>query len=234
MAPGSKSKRLRRCDKDSDDESGGDELLNKHNIRVLDNRVFFNADVSHDAVFALNLRLRQLERDTLAQGAAVAQLLCPGGEDPSALAAALPARPIILHVTSYGGSVDAAFSAVDCIQGLRVPVHTVVDGYVASAATLITLAGVKRSIAPNAYMLLHELRSSLWGKMSAIDDEHSNLTKYMEHLKKFYVEHTKLTHKRLEKLLKKDVNWNAAECLEHGLVDSIEGARARDAADSDD
>ena len=203
-----------RCEDDDDDSE--DTLLNKHNVRVVGNRIFFNAEVSHDSVFVLNYRLRKLEQEMLTQRGAVAEYL--GVEDHAALP---PAKPIELHVTSYGGNVDAAFSAVDCIRGLSVPVHTVVDGFVASAATLITVAGAQRAMAPNAYMLIHELRSGLWGKMSEINDEHVNLTKVMDHIVSFYADNSHLTKKRLAKLLKSDINWNAQECLQHGLVDRV-------------
>lgn len=200
------------------DEEGDDDdrLLDKHNVRVIGNRVFFNADVTHDSIFALNFRLRKLEQEMLAQRGAVADYL--GVEDHAALPLA---KPIELHMTSYGGNVDAAFSAVDCIRGLSVAVHTVVDGYVASAATLITAAGAHRAMRPNAYMLIHELRSGLWGKMSEINDEHGNLSKVMDHIASFYAKHTKLSKKKLFKLLKSDVSWNAQECLERGIVDKI-------------
>jgi len=208
--------RPRGHDDDSDGADDGDRLLDKHNVRVIGNRVFFNAEVTHDSVFALNLRLRKLEQEMLAQRGAVADYL--GVEDHASLP---PAKPIELHITSYGGNVDAAFSAVDCIRGLSVPVHTVVDGYVASAATLISVAGATRSMNPNAFLLIHELRSGFWGKFSEINDEHGNLTKVMDHIVAFYARHTKLSAKKLTKLLKSDVSWNAQECLERGLVDKV-------------
>jgi ATP-dependent protease ClpP protease subunit len=43
----------------------------------------------------------------------------------------------------------------------------------------------------------------------------------MTHLKKIYVENTKLTDPELDDILKHDVSWNAEYCLEKGLVDEI-------------
>jgi ATP-dependent protease ClpP protease subunit len=97
----------------------------------------------------------------------------------------------------------------------------VVDGFVASAGTLITLAAAKRFIQPNAYMLLHQLSSGVWGKMSAIDDEVHNLRKLMNHITKFYLAHTRLKSSALQKLLLKDVTWNAEECLAKGIADAL-------------
>ena len=99
--------------------------------------------------------------------------------------------------------------------------YTVVDGFVASAGTLISLAGKKRFISKNAYMLLHELRSGVWGKMSSIEEEMENLKKIMEHITNYYTSKTSITKKSLDKLLVKDVIWNAEECVKRGVVDEI-------------
>lgn len=169
------------------------------------NHVYFNSDVTSDSMFALNRELRNVEHRQ--------QLL--------AMTAGCEPGPIYLHLTTDGGTIHDAFSAVDCIQSLKVPVYTVVDGFVASAGTLISLAGDKRYIRPNAYMLIHELRSGVWGKMSAMEEEMGNLKKLMEHLTAFYVKHSKLTKKQLEKIFTKDLIWNAKECLDHGVIDEV-------------
>lgn len=169
------------------------------------NHVYFNDDVTNESIFALNKELRQVE--TKLKVVANTHGMSPG--------------PIYLHITTDGGSIHAAFSAVDCIQGLSIPVHTVVDGFVASAGTLISLAAEKRYIRPNAYMLIHELRSGVWGKMSTIEEEYGNLKKVMEHIQTFYADRTKLTKKQLEKLLTKDVIWSASECIAKGVADEL-------------
>jgi len=71
-------------------------------------------------------------------------------------------------------------------------------------------------------MLIHELRSATsWNKMSELEDEISNLKKTMENIKDIYAEHTKITRSELSKILKKDIDWDAKECLKRGLVDEI-------------
>ena len=104
---------------------------------------------------------------------------------------------------------------------MKCPLYTVVDGFVASAGTLISIAGKKRYILPNAYMLLHELRSGFWGKMSDMTEEMENLKKLMDHLIEFYSTHTPLSKKTLEKLLTKDSIWNAKECISRGVVSGV-------------
>ena len=113
------------------------------------------------------------------------------------------------------------FSAIDTIQGLKVPVHTICKGFVASAATLLSLAGKKRYITENSFMLIHELRMGAWGKFSYMTESIENSKQLMEHIKTYYVNRTKIDIDELEEQLKKDVTWNAETCLEKGLVDEI-------------
>ncbi|NBP66084.1 MAG: hypothetical protein EBU66_15660 [Bacteroidetes bacterium] len=129
--------------------------------------------------------------------------------------------PIYLHLTTNGGSIHAAFTVIDCIKNLGRPVYTVIDGYVASAGTLISLAGTKRLIRKNAYTLIHQLSSGVWGKMAEIEDNYSNLKKLTDHLVEYYHTNTKISRKKLKEYLSKDIEWNAEESVANGLVESI-------------
>ena len=202
-------------DNDDEDESGlpfpfpikFPNIGGTSTITTSTNHIYFNDDITDESAFALNKELRHLENklrhDSINYGTELENV------------------PIYLHITTNGGSIYAAFSIIDCIQGLRVPVYTVCDGFVASAGTLISVSGKKRFIQPNAYMLLHQLSSSVWGKMAEIEDEYGNLKKLMEHLITHYTKRTKITRKELEKLLKKDIIWDVKECIKYGVVDEI-------------
>ena len=212
-------KRARLSSSDSDSDSDHESRVDdKFNIRVIDNAIYFNNDITRESVFRLNYMLRRLEKSLLARSACLAELIGAESDAATKLAAS---TPVSLHLTSNGGEIDAAFSAVDCIKALRVPVVTVVDGYVASAGTLISLAGAKRIILPNAKMLIHQLRTGFWGNFSNITDQFENTQKTMDQLLDFYAAHTKIRRKKLEKLLKRDVEWTADECVAAGLVDEV-------------
>ena len=43
----------------------------------------------------------------------------------------------------------------------------------------------------------------------------------MDQIKDIYVEHTNLTRAELNKLLKRDMDWDVKKCLQAGLVDEI-------------
>ena len=169
------------------------------------NHIYFNDDITSESSQDLIHALREVEMTQR-------QLAVAFNGEPA---------PIYLHLTTNGGEIHAAFAVVDTINQLKIPVYTVVDGFVASAGTLISLSGAKRYISKNAYMLLHELRSGVWGKMSSIEEEMENLKKIMTHITQFYMEKTNLSRASLEKLLAKDVIWNAEECVKKGVADKV-------------
>jgi ATP-dependent protease ClpP protease subunit len=97
---------------------------------------------------------------------------------------------------------------VDTINKLKVTVHTVVSGYVASAGTLLSIVGKKRFITSNSFMMIHELRSSFWGKYSDARDQISNLDKLMTTITNIIKNKSKITEDELKDVLIRDRNWS--------------------------
>jgi ATP-dependent protease ClpP protease subunit len=101
------------------------------------------------------------------------------------------------------------------------PIHTIIEGATASAGTLISVVGEKRYMTKNAFMLIHQLSSVCWGKMSEIEDEFENLQELTEKIKDIYSENTKIPKKELNKLLQHDLWLNSSKSLKYGLVDEL-------------
>ena len=173
-----------------------------NNLYTNFNHVYFNDDITNETATELKKELRNAENQ-------IRTLM---------LTHKIDKLPIYLHLTTDGGIIHSAFSVIDCIKSLSVPVYTIIDGFVASAGTLISLAGEKRFMCENAYMLIHELRSGFWGKMSDIEEECKNLQKMMKHISNYYKENTQMTKKELSSILKKDIILNYDECLKKGLI----------------
>ena len=176
----------------------------KH-IAVHENKIYYYAGVNRDSAVELNKKIGELESKALTLSNNLGIL------PPS----------IKLFINSGGGSITAGISSMDTILRCKVPVHTYVDGFAASAATFLSVVGEKRFMSRNSYMLIHQLSGNFWGKYSEFEDEKQNLDLMMKTIKNVYKKHTKLPMKKLDEILKHDLLWDATTCLEYGLVDEI-------------
>ena len=176
----------------------------KH-ISVHENKIYYYAGVNRESASELNKKIGELESKCLTLGHNL-------DIDPPTLK---------LLINSGGGSITAGISSMDTILRCKVPVHTYVDGFAASAATFLSVVGEKRFISRNSYMLIHQLSSNFWGKYSEFEDEKQNLDLMMKTIKDVYKKYTKLPMKKLDEILKHDLMWDANTCLKYGLVDEI-------------
>jgi len=180
-------------------------LKPSHPIRVELNHIYFYSEVDRDSIRELIEGMREAEEYCLRTKRQMN----------------LKKVPIYLHINSYGGCIFSALNAIDYIEACQVPVYTIIEGSTASAGTLISVCGKKRFIRPNAHMLIHQLSSECWGKMSEIEDEVSNLKALMVKLKSVYKDHTGIPKNELKRLLKHDLWLNAEQSMEYGLVDEL-------------
>ena len=131
-------------------------------------------------------------------------------------------RPSIkVHLQSHGGELLPSFYVCDFIKKLETPVHIYIDGYVASAASLIAVCGKERIMTKHSFMLIHQLKSQLSGKFNEMEDEIRNLNFFMDNLKNIYLNNSKISSEKLDKLLATDIWISAEECLSLGLIDKI-------------
>ena len=169
------------------------------------NRIYFYSGVTRPKVLQLNKGLFNLNVNMISK-------TTPLEYSPP---------PIKLHINSYGGSVFAGLAAVVYIKNSKVPVHSVIDGCAASAATLMSCVAERRYMHKNACMLVHQLSGMMWGKFQEMEDDFENSKMLMQKIKSIYNEHTKIPKREMDKILKHDLWWEAEKCLEFGLVDEL-------------
>ena len=188
-----------------DEDADADDDISGKNIKRKNNHIYFYSEVTRETIFELIMHIKDAEEENLI----------------TSLKLHLDTIPIFLHINSKGGSVFDAFNAIDVIQSCRMPIHTIVEGATASAGTLMSVVGEKRYMTKNAFMLIHQLSSVCWGKMSEIEDEFENLQELTEKIKEIYSENKKIPKKELSKLLQHDLWLNSSKSLKYGLVDEL-------------
>ena len=190
-------------EKNKDKYFNGDN--NEIETKVVDNHIYYYSSVNKKSALELNMKLREVEN----------KLLKKYNDYNN------HQEYIYLHINSFGGSVFSAFSVIDTIKNMKVPVVSIIEGAAASAATLISVMCDYRIIYKTSYMLIHQLSSGSWGKMNELEEEMENLKELMNSIKKIYKENTNIPKGELNEILKHDLWWNADICLAKGLVDEI-------------
>ena len=131
-------------------------------------------------------------------------------------------EPVIyLHINSYGGYLYDGFLGADYIVNSKIKIISIIDGYCASSATLLSMCCQERWINKNSSILIHQLRSGHWGKFSEIEEHYKNSKKAQKKLSNFYKRYTKLSKEEINNWLNKDIEFNSKKSLKMGFVDRI-------------
>ena len=176
----------------------------KH-ISVQENKIYYYSSVNRDSAVELNKKIAELESKSLSLSHSLD----------------IETPPVKIMINSGGGSIVAGISSMDTIIRSKVPIHTYVDGFAASAATFLSVVGTHRLMSRNSYMLIHQLSSSFWGTYANFEDEKQNLDLMMKTIKEVYKKYTKVPMKELNSILKHDLLWDAQKCLDMGMIDQI-------------
>lgn len=145
----------------------------------------------------------------------IAQLLFLESEDPK--------KDIFLYVNSPGGSVTAGLSIVDTMNHIKPDVATVCVGMAASMGSIILSQGAKgkRSILPNAEVMIHQPWGGAQGQASDIEITARHILKTRDRLNQMLAKATKQSLKQIEKDTDRDFFMDAEESKKYGIVDEI-------------
>ena len=212
----SKKRRGKKDDSDDDDDEkeekgigiGALRSLMNRKIDSIGNHIWFNDEITNDSVSKLikiisgrNFVFEQKQREIFF--------------------GKLVPNPLYLHINSDGGELQEGMAAVDAIRNSKIPIYTIIEGEAASAATFLSISGKKRFMTENSVLLIHQLSSGMWGTMEQLEDEHENNKFFMEKIYSLYSKYTKISRKRLEKIMKRDIWWGVDEAIKYGFVDAI-------------
>lgn len=129
--------------------------------------------------------------------------------------------PIYLHINSGGGCLFSCMAIVDTIKNCKVPVYTIGEGQIASASSILLLAGKKRFMTENSFILIHELRTYVSGTFSNLEDDYENSKLLMKKMIKYYKKRSLIPEKVLQTLFKKDIYIEAKKSKKYGFIDKI-------------
>ena len=213
-------KPCKQGDEDDDDDEGDSPLPfkfpklfgNEHNndVYTVKNHIFFKTGINKDSIDKLAVEIDNLNNklSNLSKRASL------GTFTP---------KPIYLHITTNGGDLLAGFFAYDKIKTSKIPIITIIEGCVASAGSLLSMAGTKRYMTENSHLLIHQLRTGIIGTYEELVDESTNCNHFMSRLVSLYKENSngKMSKTKIKEFLKRDLFWDTKTAISNGLVDEV-------------
>jgi len=175
-------------------------------VKVIGNELLFYGDVDRENALLFVEKFKKLEIDLLKKKAELV------GYEPQ----------IRVHIMSEGGCIFAGMNMMNVLETSRVKVITIAQGSCCSAATFVLLGGSERRMGRNAYILIHQISTEMWGNFQELKHELKSTDKFMKKLKEMYLEKTKIPEKVLKKLMKRDIYLSGEKCLKYKIVDAVD------------
>jgi ATP-dependent Clp protease, protease subunit len=134
-------------------------------------------------------------------------------------------KAVKVRLNCYGGNVLDGIAIHTFLKECDATIY--VDGIAASMASVVLMAGKKRIIGDNAFVMIHSPSGDAWGLTAdEMRDSADMLDKLKASLLSAYVSTTGQSEKTVEKWMEGDTWFSAQECLEHGIATEItEGMR---------
>ena len=137
------------------------------------------------------------------------------------LKAATAADTVNLYINSLGGSVKEALGIYNTLKRCPAAVNVYIDGFAASAASVIAMAGDRVIMPRNTCMMLHNAAWFVYGnsrdlRKSAADLEVINMAAIQSYLLKGG---DKLPAEQLTQMLDSETWLTAEDCMAYGLAD---------------
>ena len=174
--------------------------------KTIGNEILFYGDITPENTLEFVEAFKKLEIHLLKQKADLI------GYEPQ----------IHVHIMSGGGDVYSGFALMNILEKSRVKVITIAQGSCCSAATFMFLGGSERRMGKNAYLLIHQISTEIWGEYKDLKNEMKNCEKLMKNLKRMYMEKTDIPEKKFKKLMKKDLYLSASKCLKYNIVHAVD------------
>jgi len=127
---------------------------------------------------------------------------------------------INLHINSPGGLVFDGIAIQNSLKHHKADVTVFIDGLAASIASIIALAGDEVRIADNAYVMIHNPASIVWGEAKDMLKEAEVLNKIADGIAGDYSRKMGVTPEAARELMDEETWWLGQEAVDAGFADA--------------
>lgn len=130
---------------------------------------------------------------------------------------------IVVRINSGGGDVFAANAIYTRLKDHNAHITVKVDGWAASAATIIAMAGDKIQIARNGVFMIHDPAMTVWDTYRAEDFEKlaAELKVIKQSIVNTYAMKTGKEAEEIETLMSEETWWTGNEAVQNGFCDEL-------------
>lgn len=126
-------------------------------------------------------------------------------------------KPLTVYINSYGGEVAEGIAIYNQLKRFE-QCKTVVDGYAASIASVIFMAGKERVMSPSSLLFIHNAWMCTAGNSVQLRKDADDLEKITAASMQAYLEHVNIGEDKLKEMLDAETWLNADEAVEMGFA----------------
>lgn len=147
----------------------------------------------------------------------------------------IDADKINVHINSPGGSAFDGVAIGNLLKNHKAEIIVHIDGWAASAASVIAMAGDKIIMPENTMMMIHRASTIEWGNAALLEKTAADLRKIDKALEASYKKRFVGEESELAQLLDNETFLTAEEAVAFGLADVVgEEVEINDLADADE
>jgi ATP-dependent protease ClpP protease subunit len=130
---------------------------------------------------------------------------------------------ITLVINSAGGVLAPSLQLYSLIRSLPANIKTHGQGFVASAANILMLAGNHRTADNETRFLFHSAQGPIVGTLNTpqFDEQLLILREFEDMLKQIYKERTRIPDSDIDHFKYGTISYNAAKALQYGIIQKI-------------
>lgn len=128
---------------------------------------------------------------------------------------------INVHINSYGGEVAEGLAIYNVLKNHKAKVRTIVDGFAASIASVIFMAGDERIMSNASLLFIHNSWMAAVGNAKELRKQADDLETIDKVTRHAYLEHVNLSEEELKELLDNETWITPTQALEWGFATSI-------------
>lgn len=140
------------------------------------------------------------------------------------------APSINLSINSPGGNVIDGLAIYNTLVGMGKPINVTILGIAASMASVVAMAGTTISMPDNAFVMVHNAISGMYGDAEDLREQAEVLDKIDNSIVSIYVKRTGKSEEDVRALMAADSFMSAAEALDNGLVTAVTDTMAAKAS----